>query len=141
MNFSNPFVHSLRSLAAALVLAAAADVSFAQVVVVVNPKNPAATMTQEQVANVYLGKIPSMVSDLPEGNPARDLFYTKATGRTAAQVKAVWARLTFSGKASPPKEMANSAEVKKFVAANADAIGYIEKSAVDPSVKVVLELN
>ena len=31
--------------------------------------------------------------------------------------------------------------MKKFVAANADAIGYIEKSAVDGSVKVVLSVD
>lgn len=141
MNRSHPFAHALRSLAVALVLAASADLSFSQVVVVVNTKNPANTMTQEQVANLYLGKISSMLSDLPEGNPARDLFYTKTTGRTAAQVKAVWARLTFSGKATPPKELASASDVKRFLAANADAVGYIEKSAVDSTVKVVFEVN
>jgi ABC-type phosphate transport system substrate-binding protein len=34
--------------------------------------------------------------------------------------------------------LANSADVKKMVANNANAIGYIEKSAVDASVKVLL---
>jgi ABC-type phosphate transport system substrate-binding protein len=47
----------------------------------------------------------------------------------------------FSGKATPPKELGSAAEVKKFVAANPDAIGYIEKSAVDGSVKVVLTVD
>jgi ABC-type phosphate transport system substrate-binding protein len=48
----------------------------------------------------------------------------------------------FSGKATPPKELlSSSADVKKFVAANPDAIGYIEKSAVDGSVKVVLTVD
>lgn len=141
MNPSHPLVHSLRTVAVALVLSAAADLSFSQVAVVVNAKNPANTMTQEQVANLYLGKISATATDLPEGSPARDLFYTKATGRTPAQVKAVWARLTFSGKATPPKELATAADVKKFVASNPDAIGYIEKSAVDSTVKVVLEVN
>ena len=58
------------------------------------------------------------------------------TGKSSAQVKAAWSRLVFSGKATPPKELASSAEVKKFVAANPDAIGYVEKSAVDATVKV-----
>ena len=56
-------------------------------------------------------------------------------------MKATWARLTFSGKGVPPKELPNSADVKKFVAGNPNAIGYIEKSAVDASVKVVLSLD
>ncbi len=47
----------------------------------------------------------------------------------------------FSGKATPPKELGSSAEVKKFVAANPDAIGYIEKSALDGSVKAVLTVD
>ena len=36
-----------------------------------------------------------------------------------------------------PKEVANSAAVKSAVAANPKAIGYMEKSAVDATVKVV----
>jgi len=140
--FRSPSIfRSVRYLGVTFALSAAAGASFSQVVVVVNTKNPAATMTQEQVSNLYLGKIPAMIADLPDGSPPRELFYSKATGRTSAQMKAVWARLTFTGKASPPKELASAADVKKFVAANPDAVGYIEKSAVDSTVKVVLELN
>ena len=36
-----------------------------------------------------------------------------------------------------PKEVGDSAAVKKAVAADPKAIGYIEKSAVDGSVKVL----
>jgi ABC-type phosphate transport system substrate-binding protein len=120
----------------------------AETVVIVNPKNPAASMTAEQVAAIFLGKSNTLPSgataamvDQPEGSPAFEEFYTKVTGKSSAQVKAAWSRLTFSGKATPPKPMANSAEVKKFVAGNPDAIGYIEKSAVDASVKAVLTVN
>lgn len=113
----------------------------AQVVVITSPKSSIASLSPEQVANVFLGKTPGAASDLPEGSPVREQFYAKATGKTSSQVKAVWARLTFSGKATPPKELPTSADVKKFVAANPEAIGYVEKSAADGSVKVLLELN
>ena len=76
-----------------------------------------------------------------ESPAAREHFYSKPTGKSSAQVKAAWSRLVFSGKGTPPKELGSSADVKKFVAANADAIGYIEKSAVDGSVKVVLSVD
>jgi len=46
----------------------------------------------------------------------------------------------FTGKATAPKEYANSAEVKKAVAADPKAIGYIDKAAVDDTVKVILTL-
>jgi ABC-type phosphate transport system substrate-binding protein len=125
---------------AAIALACCTPVS-AQVAVVVHPKSALATMTPEQAANIFLGKTPATTADLPEGSPVRDQFYTKATGKTPAQVKAIWARLTFSGKAVPPKELSSAAEVKKLVAADPEAIGYIQKSDADSSVKVVLELN
>ncbi|MBN8506602.1 MAG: hypothetical protein J0L58_19220 [Burkholderiales bacterium] len=139
------------SLLRCLLLAATwfgAGAAVAQVVVIVNPKSAAASgLNAEQVASLYLGKtntLPGGISqalDLPDSQPLREQFYTKATGKNAAQVKAIWARLAFSGKARPPKELASSAEVKKFVAANADAIGYIEKDAVDGSVKAVLTVD
>ncbi|MDP9082371.1 MAG: LLM class flavin-dependent oxidoreductase [Pseudomonadota bacterium] len=48
--------------------------------------------------------------------------------------------IVFSGRGMPPQILASSAEVKKFVAADPYVIGYIEKSAADSSVKVVLSL-
>jgi ABC-type phosphate transport system substrate-binding protein len=141
------FKHTLQSIAAAGLLTLA-QVASAQVAVIVNPKSPLASMTQEQVAAIFLGKSATLPSgqtavpaDLPESNQARDIFYSKAAGKSQSQVKATWARLTFSGKATPPKEVPTAADVKKHVAANPDAIGYIEKSAVDGTVKVVLTVE
>lgn len=125
---------------AALLVAAAAGVSAAnaEVVVVVHPSNPAGSMSAEQVADVFLGKSTALAPvDLPESSAIRGEFYQKVTGKDAAQVKAVWTRLIFTGKATPPKEVGSSADVKKTVASDPKAIGYIEKSAADSSVKVV----
>jgi ABC-type phosphate transport system substrate-binding protein len=137
----------IKPLLGALVLVAVASAQ-AQVAVVVNPKNPAASMTADQVSSIFLGKTNTLPSgaaaqavDLPDSAAAREHFYSKATGKSSAQVKAAWSRLVFSGKGTPPKELGSAAEVKKFVAANPDAIGYIEKSAVDGSVKVVLSVD
>ncbi|WP_343630869.1 hypothetical protein [Roseateles sp.] len=137
----------IKPLLGALALVAAACAQ-AQVAVVVNPKNPAASMTADQVSSIFLGKTNTLPSgaaaqavDLPDSAAAREHFYSKATGKSSAQVKAAWSRLVFSGKGTPPKELGSAAEVKKFVAANPDAIGYIEKSAVDGSVKVVLSVD
>ena len=125
-----------------------ANLSFAQVAVIVNPKSSLASMTPEQAAAIFMGKSATLPSgqtavpaDLPESDKAREIFYSKAAGKSPSQVKATWARLTFSGKATPPKEVPTAADVKKHVAANPDAIGYIEKSAVDGTVKVVLTVE
>jgi ABC-type phosphate transport system substrate-binding protein len=122
--------------------------SMAQVVVVVGAKSPATTLTRDQAAALFLGKsvqlpgggIPTLI-DQAESVQVRQQFYAKVADKTVAQVKAVWSRLVFSGKGTPPKEVASSAEVKKLVAANPDAVGYIEKSAVDDSVKVLLSIE
>lgn len=123
--------------ASALLLLSAS--AFAQsVAVIVNPKNASAP-SADQISNIFLGKSNDLVGvDLPDGSAAREAFYQKVTGKDGAQLKAYWAKLVFTGKAQPLKEFASDAEVKKFVAANPNAIGYIDKGAVDGSVKVVL---
>ena len=119
-------------------LLSAAVPALAEVVVVVNPKAAEAAMTKEQVAQFFLGKSTAMTPiDQPEDAPVRAEFYKKVTDKDASQAKALWSKLVFTGKASMPKEVANSAAVKAAVAANPKAIGYIEKSAVDGSVKVI----
>ena len=127
-----------------LILAACAASSFAalpamaQVVVVVNPKAAESSMAKEQVAQFFLGKSTSMTPiDQPDGAPIRADFYKKVADKDAAQAKALWSKLVFTGKATMPKEVADSAAVKAAVAANPKAIGYIEKSAVDATVKAV----
>jgi ABC-type phosphate transport system substrate-binding protein len=130
------------------VLAALVFPACAELVVVVNPKNPVATMTADQVAQVFLGRSSSFPAggnatpvDQKEGVAIRDEFYTKVADKNPGQVKAYWAKQMFSGKGSPPREAASSADVKHAVASDAGAIGYIEKSAVDSSVKAVLTVQ
>jgi ABC-type phosphate transport system substrate-binding protein len=127
-------------------LALVAGAANAEVVVIVNPAN-AATVSTEQIAALYLGNATTFpdgstaaLADQPESAGVRGDFYQKATGRSSAQAKATWARLTFTGKATPPKELKSDAEVKAFVASNPKAIGYIDSSAVDGSVKAVAKL-
>jgi ABC-type phosphate transport system substrate-binding protein len=126
-----------KALVAATIFAAALP-AMAEVVVVVNPKAAEASMTKDQIAQFFLGKSSTMTPiDQSEDAPIRAEFYKKVTDKEASQAKALWSKLVFTGKATMPKEVANSAAVKAAVAANPKAIGYMEKSAVDASVKVV----
>ncbi|MEM8511386.1 ABC-type phosphate transport system substrate-binding protein [Massilia sp. MP_M2] len=113
--------------------------ALAEVVVVVNPKAAESALTKDQVAQFFLGKSTSMTPiDQPDSAAVRAEFYKKVADKDAAQAKALWSKLVFTGKATMPKEVADHAAVKAAVAANPKAIGYIDKSAVDASVKVVL---
>ena len=131
----------MRHIAALICGVLIASVASAGDVVVVMSAS-AAPLTKDEVAGVYLGRNASLKPvDLPEANTTRQVFYKKTTDRDSAQVKAVWARLTFTGGGQPPKELADDAAVKKAVAADPKAIGYISKGSVDDTVKVVLALD
>jgi ABC-type phosphate transport system substrate-binding protein len=123
-------------------LAGAMSVMAEELVVIVNLQNPATKMFASQAAQFFLGKSTMFTPlDLPENSPLRAEFYQKAAGKEAGEVKANWAKLTFTGKGTPPKEYRNSAEIKKAVAADPNAIGYIEKSALDGTVKAILTIQ
>lgn len=117
-----------------------ATATHAGIAVVGNPS--AAPLTKDQVADIFLGKnLLAAPVDQPESAPIREQFYTKATGRDTSQVKATWSRIAFSGKGQPPKVAGDAAAVKKAVAADPKAVGYIDSGAVDGSVKVLLTLD
>jgi ABC-type phosphate transport system substrate-binding protein len=122
--------------------------SIAQIAIVVGAKSPVGTLSKDQAAALFLGQS----LQLPNGNlpllfdqhnniELRIQFYQKLTNKSLTQVKAQWSRLVFSGKAFPPKEIGSSDDLKKLVANNPDAMGYIEKSAVDNTVKVVFSME
>lgn len=124
---------------------ASGGVAIAETVVVVGAKSPVGTLEKQQVSDLFLGKASAFPDgrqavplDQAEGAAARDEFHSKVTGKTGAQLKSFWSKQVFSGKGTPPKELPSSAEVRKLVADNPNMIGYIDKSAVDASVKVVL---
>ena len=131
----------IKPLLAAAMMCAALPALAAEIVVIVNPKNPASRMFSEQAAQFFLGKSTLFTPVEHTEGPLRNEFSQKVLGKDSAQVKAQWSKLVFTGKGTAPKEYGSSAEVKKAVAADVQAIGYIEKSAVDDSVKVILTVQ
>lgn len=136
----------IRNLTAALVAAVLSQNAFAgELVVIMSSKSPVSTLRQEQVADIFLGQVASLPGasevvavDQVIGSPERDEFYSKVTSKTRPLVKAYWTKMIFTGRGQPPKEVGNSAAIRKMVADNPGLIGYIDKSALDPSVKAVL---
>jgi ABC-type phosphate transport system substrate-binding protein len=120
---------------------ASAPVLAAELVVIVNPKNPASRMFSEQAAQFFLGKSTLFTPiEYDDGVAIRNEFHSKVLQKDSAQVKTIWSKLVFTGKGTAPKEYKTAAEVKKAVAADVSAIGYIDKAAVDDSVKVILSV-
>jgi len=132
-------------LAAALTLVSAP--AFAGISVIVSAKSAAGALDKDTVAQLYLGKTTALpgggkakLYDLADSSAAREHFYQALTGKSASQAKAVWSRLVFSGRALPPSELAGDAAVIQAVAADPNAVGYVDDSAVNASVKAVVKL-
>lgn len=99
-------------------------------------------VSKDQLTNLYLGRsFERKLLDQPEGTPLRDQFYKKVVDREPSQVKAIWARVVFTGKGQAPLMLPDAEAIKKAVATDPKAIGYIDKSQVDASVKVLMTLN
>lgn len=118
----------------------------ADVVAIVSAKNPVTTLSKHQIMDIFLGKTrsfpdgrPAVPVDQVEGSAARDDFYLELAGRSPAQMKAYWSKIIFTGRGQPPPEVANDLQVKKFIAEHPNAIGYIDASRVDGSVRVLQE--
>jgi ABC-type phosphate transport system substrate-binding protein len=118
--------------------------SVADVVAVVSSTSAVTTLSKAQITDIFLGKVnrfpdgvPALPIDQWEGSKARDEFYWVFAGKSPAQVKAHWAKIIFTGRGQPPTAAANSGYVKKMVAANPNAIGYLERSEVDGKLKIL----
>jgi ABC-type phosphate transport system substrate-binding protein len=115
--------------------------AYAELVIVVNPQNDIKSMSNSQAAQYFLGgSVQFTPLEQASGSPIRLEFYKKVLEKEPPQVQAIWARIVFTGKGKPPKEYKTSEEIKKAIRENINAIGYIEKSAVDDSVKVVTSI-
>lgn len=128
-----------------LALSLSTGMAAAEVVAVVSAKSQVTALSKDQVVDIFLGKSSrfpdgssAVAIDQIEGSAARDEFYLKFAGKSAAQLKAHWSKIIFTGRGQPPREVSNGIAVRKLLAENPNVIGYIELSQVDGSVKVVL---
>jgi ABC-type phosphate transport system substrate-binding protein len=119
----------------------------ADIVVVGSPDISVGQLSVKQTEKIWLGKThhlpdgnPVVVSDQEEGSRIRDDFYEKVAHKNPSQVKAYWTRLIFTGKASAPKVLRDDRDVKQWVSETPGGLGYIDKTSVDDSVKVLLTL-
>ena len=124
--------------AAALSLSAFAQ---AELVLVANPGIGISSLTQSQVSRLFFGQteqLPTGAKAVPMdvSGASKDQFSQQVLKKSPEQVEKYWARMIFTGKAKPPREV-KPAEVKSLVASTPGALSYIDRSQVDGSVKVI----
>lgn len=118
----------------------------AEVAVIVHPSN-AATLDADSVSKLFLGReksFPGGAAAVPlalsDDAAATAEFNDKILKKPSSQLKAYWSKLIFTGKGTPPKEIASDAEMVKLISSNPNMIGFVDAKAVDGSVKVVLKM-
>lgn len=134
--------------ASTLLCLAAGSCMASDIVVVVSSRSPLAALRMDQVAALFLSqeaRFPDGSSavplDQPVGTALRDQFYQKVTGKTPAMLKAYWSKMVFTGRGQPARDLPGSAAVRKAVAGNPAMIGYIDRDALDDSVRPVLVIH
>lgn len=120
-----------------------ASMAVAEVAVIVNKSN-VVSMEDSYIAKIYLGKVKVLPNgrkvmplDQKPGSDIRKKFLKAVVGKKESQFKSFWARLIFTGKGVPPSVVEGDDEMKKRVAANENAIGFIDVSSVDDTVRVI----
>ena len=114
----------------------------AEVILVVNHDNSLSAITERAAEHIFLSKktewtqegghIHVVVNNDPRIYP---IFCREILKKTALQYLLYRKKILFTGSGLPPLTMENDEEVKRFVAANRDAIGFIGKDSLDSRVK------
>lgn len=118
-------------------------------VVVVNPANPANALAHHEVADMFLGKRHHWVDGTPvetcdlsergitEENTSLAQFAGQFLHKDLFMLKNYWIKQIFAGKGQPPVLLDNPQKVRRFVADHAGGIGYLPAWAVTGEVKPV----
>jgi len=117
-----------------------------RVAVIVHPQRHAA-LSVDEVAQIYLRRkrfwddgAVIVPLNLPSQAPLRALFSRLVLDQTETRLADYWNRQYFYG-IFPPATLASTEAVRRYVAADPNAIGYVPVSEVDGSVRVILHLE
>ena len=141
----------MRTLVAALVCAVvlASELAWAESIVlavIVNPSRPD-RLDRADVARIYLRSqrfwddgSPIVPLNLEAESGTRAAFTTRVFSLDPEHLAAHWNAQYFHG-IFPPTVLTSAASVKRYVAADPRAIGYVDVRDVDDTVRVVLKLE
>jgi ABC-type phosphate transport system substrate-binding protein len=101
----------------------------------------------EAIAQIYLkhrrfwaGGDPIVPVNREAGSPSRERFTRRVLHSDAAKLGIYWNRQYFQG-VLPPATLASDQAILRFVARDRRAIGYVNASVVDSSVRVVMYVD
>lgn len=102
--------------------------AFCDISIFISENNQLTSISQEELANLYLKKTDSIngIKVIPIDSTDEKIyqeFYKKVVNKTPSQLHAYWMKQIYSGKKQPPKRLSNS-ELQKEMQKNKKIIAY-----------------
>ncbi len=118
----------------------------AEIAVIGNLESTVKSLTKQEVQAIFMGRSRVLENGnfvLPlDFSELRSEFYYKLTNRPIEQINAYWARIMFSGQASPPLSLTDELSIIHTVTENKSTISYLDLKHVDHrQVRVLLILD
>jgi ABC-type phosphate transport system substrate-binding protein len=112
--------------------------------IVVNPKVRSGELSHTALRSVFSMRLrhwpdgsPLHVFVLPDKNPIHSAVSKRILGVFPHQLRWAWDRLVFSGTGQAPETVQTEEEMRARLASTPGAIGYLSRSMVDDSVRVL----
>lgn len=128
-----------RSLWLGFALVLCAPVNAEEIFVVVNANTSVDKLNRSQVINIFMGRSHFLGEesnviplDIRSDKQTKALFYEQLIKRSLSEVQSYWARLMFSGDATPPKQITSYTEIRKMLRDYKGAIAYLPASEFQP---------
>lgn len=105
-----------------------------QVVIVSNLTGEKATLSKNQIRDIFLGRGDSKyvpVVPVP-GTKSRIVFNTQIIGLKESRIQSFYAQMRFSGRANPPTQLGSAEELIAFVVSKPNGITYLPKNTPIP---------
>ena len=116
--------------------------------VIINKQNPIEQLSRQELTDLFMGRTPYFPNgdplvklDAPGQSSLRKQFYQQLVGMSEHEINAYWARLMFSGRATPPMQVSSEIDIIRLVESNPSAIGYVTSGELNDGVKAVFVLQ
>lgn len=139
------FIATVLAIAAAQPFGSVSSAGSDDLVVIVNPQNPLTSIDVGDLRPIFQTTKTSwgnsagdaLPLNLPDDNPLRQEFDKAVLGLDPDRVARYWQDRKIRGGARPPLKVSTPGAVVKGVAAKSGAIGYVNASDANASVKIV----
>jgi ABC-type phosphate transport system substrate-binding protein len=119
-----------------------------EVDVVVNQTNNVGPLSREEVRRIFMGEKSSWPSGkritvlmLAPDQPEREVVLREVFKMSESDYAKYFLQAAFTGRVqAAPRDLSSAAQMKARLAANLNAIGYLNTKDVDDSVRVILKL-